>query len=51
VLVGGYGSASAYSTSYPIGAVSGYTSYNASAYGYSAPPNNSGYAAYGSSSY
>jgi len=60
VTIGGYGSASGYSTgagagvystSYPVSSVSGYTSYGAIAYGSSAAPYNSGYAPYGSSSY
>ena len=65
-VVGSYGTASAYSsaatagpysTSYPLGAVSGYTSYGGSAYGSSATasagaaPYSGGYAGYGSSSY
>jgi len=60
VFVGGYGAAAAYSAgapasgysvSYPVGSVTGYTSYGASAYGSgTAASYNSGYAAYGSSS-
>ena len=60
-IVGGYGSASgysaapatagAYSTSYPVSTVTGYTSYGGNAYGGNAAPApySGGYAAYGSS--